>query len=74
MNARTWRLVRRWLWLCPVVSVVMAAVLPLGLGVNLWAAVLVAVLIACPISVALALIAERVGRRRARVDHERETC
>jgi len=73
MNARTRRLVRRWLWLCPVVSVVMAAVLPSVLGVNLWTAVLVAILLACPISVALALIAERVGRRRARVDSEKET-
>lgn len=66
MNPRTWRLVSRWLWLCPVLSVALAAALPFVLGVRLLTAVLMAVLLACPISAAWVLVAERLGRRQAR--------
>jgi hypothetical protein len=58
--------VGRWLWLCPLVSVVMAAVLLFVFGLSVWAAAAVAVLVGCPMAVGLVLVTERVGCRWTR--------
>lgn len=39
----------RWWWLCPVISLVLAGVLALLLGLSPWTIFLIAVLLACPV-------------------------
>lgn len=68
MNRRMGRQVRRWLWLCPLVSVAMAAVLLFVFGVSVWTAAVVAVLVGCPMAVGLVLVTERVGCQRTSGD------
>jgi hypothetical protein len=38
----------RWLWLCPLLGVVMAAVVLMVFGFTLWGAVLAALMLVCP--------------------------
>jgi uncharacterized membrane protein len=64
MSAR--RILNNWLWVCPVLSLVIAIALPLLLGFGLWTAALVAVFLACPIAAAWTLVAERLNRREGR--------
>ena len=51
--------VERWLWLCPVIFIVLAAAIVLVFGLDLWTALLAAALMVCP-----ALIAWAVWRLR----------
>lgn len=38
----------RWMWICPLLAVLLAAIVLAGWGVNGWSALLVALLLACP--------------------------
>jgi hypothetical protein len=38
----------RWLWLCPAVSIALAALLLMWFGLTWWTALLVALLLVCP--------------------------
>lgn len=38
----------KWLWLCPVLAVVLAAAILALFGLSLWSALLVALLLVCP--------------------------
>ena len=49
-------------WLCPVLSLVLAAAVLVLFGVTLWTAVLTAVVLACPIAAAWTLVAGRLNR------------
>ena len=42
------RFVDRWLWLCPALSLVLAAVVLLLFGFTFWGALLAALLLVCP--------------------------
>jgi hypothetical protein len=57
------RTIDRMLWLCPVLSLVVAAALFWLAGLTIWTAVLAATLVACPLAVAFALLAEWLGKR-----------
>lgn len=43
--------VDRWLWLCPVISILLAALVLYLFGFTWWSAILVAVLLVCPATV-----------------------
>jgi hypothetical protein len=53
------------LWLCPVLSIVLAAALFRLVGLTLWTAVVAGVLVGCPVAVVFALLADWLGKRRA---------
>lgn len=38
----------RWLWLCPALSILLAALLLAWFGLTWWSALLVAILLVCP--------------------------
>ena len=50
----------RWIWLCPALSVAVAAGVLMALGLSVWAAMLAALVLGCPI---VALWAFFTGRR-----------
>lgn len=52
-------LAERLLWICPILSVLAAAVLFWVFGLQPWTAVLAAILLGCPIAVAWALMGAR---------------
>ena len=53
------------LWICPIAALVAAAALLWLFGLRLWTALGVALLVACPLSIAWALLAERLGRPKS---------
>ncbi len=57
----------RLLWLCPVVGLLAGAVVLWFFGLTLWTAIMVALLFACPLAIAGALL---IGRRRRLLDGE----
>ena len=59
------RFVDRLVWLCPALSLIFAAALLWLVGLTLWTAVVAAVLIACPVAVVFALLAERLERPKS---------
>ena len=59
------RIVDLMLWLCPMLSIVLAAALFWVVGLTLWTAVAAGVLVGCPVAVVFALLAEWLGKRRA---------
>lgn len=42
------RFLDRWLWLCPALSILLAALLLVWFGFTWWSALLVAILLVCP--------------------------
>ena len=52
----------RGLWLCPVLSLVLATAVLLLFGASVWTALVVGVLLGCPIAVAWALVADRLSQ------------
>jgi hypothetical protein len=56
------RWLERILWLCPLLSLLGAAALLWLFGFTFATSIVAAILVACPIAVAWALIAERLGR------------
>jgi hypothetical protein len=62
----------RWLWLCPFLGVVAAAVLLVFWGLTLWTAITMALLLVCPVVVIWALLyAGRDGVRDRLLDEYR---
>jgi hypothetical protein len=62
-----WRRVdvmRRWIWLCPVLSVAVAIGVFIALGLSVRAAVLAALVVGCPIAALWAYFTGRVSRNR----------
>ena len=52
----------RLLWVCPIAFLVTAAALLWFFDFTLWTALGVALLLACPVSIAWALLAERLSK------------
>ena len=62
----------RWVWLCPLIGVVAAAVLLVFWGFTLWTAITLALLLVCPAVVIWALLyAGRDGLRDKLLDEYR---
>ena len=43
---------RKWLWICPLLSVLLAGAVLLAFGVSFWTALLAALFLVCPILIA----------------------
>ena len=56
-------LLARGFWLCPVISLVLAATVLIRLGVNRWAALVAAALLGCLVAAAWTIVAERSSHR-----------
>ena len=61
------RFVDRWLWLCPALSLVLAAVVLLLFGFTFWGALLAALLLVCPAMLLGGAILVLRDERRQRV-------
>ena len=66
------RFANRWLWLCPFLSIVLAAAVLMLFGFSFWGALLAALLLVCPalllwgaIEVVLDERRQRAARRRS---------
>ena len=53
----------RGLWLCPVLSLLLAAGVLLLLGMRWWTVLIAVVVLACPITAGWVLLADRLSRR-----------
>jgi O-antigen/teichoic acid export membrane protein len=65
-------LLSRGFWLCPAISLVLAAAVLIGLGVNWWAALVAAGLLGCFVAAVWTVVADRFSHRaieRAAVSH-----
>ena len=49
INPRPESAAQRWMWLCPLLAVMLAAGIFVVFGWNLWSALLAAVLLVCPV-------------------------
>lgn len=58
---------KRWIWLCPVLSVAVAIGLLVAFGLSLWTAVLAALMLGCPIAALWAYYTGRLPRDRPEV-------
>lgn len=56
----------RWLWICPVISILLAALVLYWFGLTWWSAILMAVLLVCPATLLWggALVARDAWRAR----------
>ena len=54
----------RWIWLCPILSVALAIGALVAFGLSLWTAVLVGLVLGCPIAALWAYFTGRVPRDR----------
>lgn len=61
--------VDNWLWLCPALSVVLAAAVVMAFGLNWWSAVLAALLLVCPAPILWGAMRIALDERKARRAH-----
>lgn len=64
------RLSDRWLWLCPILGVVLAAVVLMLFGLTFWSALLAALLLVCPALILWGAIEAAMDERRQRAARE----
>lgn len=60
------RFANRWLWLCPILAVVLAATVLMLFGFTFWGALLAALLLVCPVLILWGAIEVMVVERRER--------
>lgn len=60
------RFANRWLWLCPILAVVLAAGVLMLFGLAFWGALLAAVLLVCPALILWGAIEVMLDERRQR--------
>ncbi len=53
----------RYLWLCPILGTILAMTMLWVVGWGLWTSIVVALLIACPLSIVWALVSDRLQSR-----------
>ena len=58
------RFANRWLWLCPFLSIVLAAAVLMLFGFSFWGALLAALLLVCPALLLWAAISIALDTRR----------
>jgi hypothetical protein len=56
----------RWMWLCPILAVVIAAAVLWSFGIAWWSALLAAVLLVCPALIVWGAIQVALDERRSR--------
>lgn len=56
----------RWMWLCPILAVVIAAAVLWSLGIAWWSALLAAVLLVCPALIVWGAVQVALDERRSR--------
>ena len=56
----------RWLWLCPILAVVLAAAVLWSSGFSWWSALLAALLLVCPVLIIWGAIQVVLDERRSR--------
>lgn len=66
------RFADRWLWLCPVLSIVLAAVVLMIFGFTFWGALLAALLLVCPALLVWGAIVATIDARRQRMARNRQ--
>jgi len=67
------RFANRWLWLCPILAIVLAAVVLMMFGFTFWAALLAAVLLVCPALILWGLIEVMFDERRQRASRKKNS-
>jgi F0F1-type ATP synthase membrane subunit b/b' len=61
----------RWMWLCPILAVVIAAAVLRSFGFSWWSAVLAALLLVCPVLIVWGAIEVALDERRQRAARNR---
>ncbi len=56
----------RWMWLCPILAVVIAAAVLWSFGIAWWSALLAAVLLVCPALIVWGAVQVALDERRSR--------
>ena len=56
----------RWMWLCPILAVVIAAAVLWSFGIAWWSALLAAALLVCPALIAWGAVQVALDERRSR--------
>lgn len=59
----------RWMWLCPILAVVIAAAVLWSFGFSWWSALLAAVMLVCPVLILWGAIQVALDERRSRRRH-----
>jgi len=67
------RFADRWLWLCPALGVVLAAVVLMLFGLSFWSALLAALLLVCPAMLLWGAIEVMLDERRERAARKKNT-
>lgn len=65
------RFVDRWLWLCPALSILLAAAVLMYFGFTFWGALLAALLLVCPALLVWGAITLFIDERRQRAARKR---
>lgn len=60
------RFADRWLWLCPLLAIVLAAAVLMLFGLTVWSALLAALLLVCPALILWGAIEVALDERRQR--------
>lgn len=69
----TTRFANRWLWLCPILAVVLAAGVLMLFGFTFWGALLAAVLLVCPALILWGAIEVMLDERRQRTARKKNS-
>jgi hypothetical protein len=56
----------RWMWLCPILAVAIAAAVLWSFGLSWWSALLAAAMLVCPVLILLGAIQVALDERRSR--------
>ena len=67
------RFADRWLWLCPALGVLLAAVVLMLFGVNVWSALLAALLLVCPAMLLWGAIEVMLDERQQRAARKKNS-
>lgn len=67
------RFADRWLWLCPVLGIVLAAVVLMLFGFTFWGALLAALLLVCPAMILWGAIEVAMDERRQRAARKKNS-
>ena len=67
------RFADRWLWLCPVLGIVLAATVLMLFGLTFWSALLAALLLVCPALILWGAIEVAIDERRQRAARKKNS-
>lgn len=67
------RFADRWLWLCPLLGIVLAAAVLMLFGLTIWSALLAALLLVCPATLLWGAIEIMLDERRQRAARKKNS-